>query len=141
MMPAAGYTGTWQVSGVSFTVAPTTTVESRHGDFAIGAYVKVYFTYDALSGERTALVLKTHVAPGYGQHNFRARFEGWNTSASGDQIILDGSAFAADPDIDAPPDLQAGDQVWVNSYQTVDGTFVTQVALEQVLFLPMVNQQ
>ncbi len=139
MMPAAGYTGTWQVSGVSFTVTPSTTVESWHGDFAIGAYVKVYFTYDALSGERTAQVVKTHVAPGYGRHNFRARFDGWGSSSAGDQIILDGSSFAADPDIDAPPDLQPGDKVWVNSYQTLDGTFVTQVALEQVLFLPMIE--
>ncbi len=141
IMPTTGYTGTWQVSGVSFTVTPSTTVESRHGDFAIGAYVKVYFTYDALSGERTAQLVKTHVAPGYGHHNFRARFDGWNFSAVGDQVILDGSSYATDPDIDAPADLQAGDQVWVNSYQTQDGTFVTQVALEQVLFLPMVNQQ
>jgi len=141
MMPAAGYTGTWQVSGVSFMVTPSTTVESWHGDFAIGAYVKVYFTYDALSGERTAQVVKTHVAPGYGRHNFRARFDGWDSSAAGDQVILDGNAFAADPDIDAPADLKAGDQVWVNTYQTQDGTFVTQVVLEQVLFLPMINQQ
>jgi len=139
MMPSGGYTGTWQVSGVSFTVMPTTTVESRHGDFVIGAYVKVYFTYDADSGERTAQLVKTHVAPGYGRFNHRGRYGGWIHGPWGDQVILDGNPLAADPDIDMPADLQQGDMVWVNVYQDADMTYVTQVSLDRAVFLPQIQ--
>lgn len=141
MMPTGGYTGTWQVSGVSFTVTPSTTLESRYGDFAIGAYVKVYFTYDAATGERTAQMVKTHVAPGYGHFNYRGRFGGWIKNSSGDQVILDGNSYQADPDIDAPAGIQQGDMVWMNVYQSADGMFVTQISLDQSLYLPMIRQR
>lgn len=139
IMPSGGFSGTWQVSGVTFSVTPTTTMEARHGDFALGAYVKVYFTYDATTGERTALVLKTHVAPGYGWKHHHGRFDGWNFSSLGDQIILDGNYLTADPDIDVPADLKAGDMVWVNVYQDLDGQFVTQVLLDQTIHLPLIQ--
>jgi len=139
IMPSGGFSGTWQVSGVTFSVTPTTTIEARHGDFALGAYVKVYFTYDATTGERTALVLKTHVAPGYGWKHHHGRFDGWNFSSLGDQIILDGNYLTADPDIDVPADLKAGDMVWVNVYQDLDGQFVTQVLLDQTIHLPLIQ--
>lgn len=141
VMPGGGYTGTWQVSGVSFTVTPSTTLETRHGDFAIGAYVKVYFTYDALTGERTAQLLKTHVAPGYGRFNYRGRFGGWLKDSAVDQVILDGNPYPADPDIDVPVDVQKGDMVWINVYQGTDGLFVTQILLDQSLYLPMIRQR
>lgn len=140
IMPTGGFTGTWQVSGVSFSVTPSTTLESRHGDFVIGAYVKVYFTYDAASGERTAQLVKTHVAPGYGHWNYRGHFDGWGSGSSGDQIILDGSSFPADPDIDVPNDLQKGQMIWINVYQDPDGMYVTQVSLDQSIYLPLIQQ-
>lgn len=139
MMPTGGYSGTWQVSGVSFSVTPSTTVESRHGDFAIGAYVKVYFTYDAASGERIAQVIKTHVAPGYGRLNYRGRFGGWAFSSTGDQIILDGNPLMADPDIDVSAGIQKGDMVWMNVYQDPDGMYVTQVLLDHTIHLPLIQ--
>jgi hypothetical protein len=139
LMPTGGYTGTWQVSGVSFSVTPSTTLESRFGDFAIGAYVKVYFTFDATTGERTAQLLKTHVAPGYGHWNYRGHFGGWDKDATGDKVILDGVSYLADPDIDAPTGIQKGDMVWMNVYQDADGTFVTQISLDQSLYLPLIQ--
>ncbi|HEX7975778.1 MAG TPA: DUF5666 domain-containing protein, partial [Anaerolineales bacterium] len=84
MMPTSGLTGTWQVSGVTFQAVPTTTLESRHGIFAIGAFVKVDFTYDPTTGKRTALAIKTHVAPGFGRENFIGRFDGWIFNPQGD---------------------------------------------------------
>jgi hypothetical protein len=84
-------------------------------------------------------VLKTHVAPGYGWKHHHGRFDGWNFSSLGDQIILDGNYLTADPDIDAPADLKAGDMVWVNVYQDLDGQFVTQVLLEQLIHLPLIQ--
>jgi len=139
MMPTAGYTGTWQVSGVSFTVNPSTTVESRHGEFLIGAYVKVYFSYDVASGERTAQVLKTHVGPGYGHMNHRGHFDGWIHDPSGDKITVDGTTYELDPDADVPSGLQQGEMVWINLYQDPDGTFVTQVSQDQTVFLPAIR--
>jgi hypothetical protein len=139
MLPGAGYTGTWQVSGVTFSVTPSTTLESRHGDFAIGAYVKVYFTYDLASGERTAQLVKTHCAPGYGRFNHRGRFGGWIHQTWGDQVILDGKPLPADPDIDAPANLKEGDLVWMNVYQDGSETYVTQISLDQSVFLPLVR--
>jgi len=140
LMPDGVYTGTWQVSGVSFTVTPTTTLESRHGDFAIGAYVKVYFTYDAASGERTAQLVKTHVAPGFGRWHHRGRFEGWAHDFSGDRIILDGQSYMADPDIDVADGLKEGDMVWINGYQETDGLYITQVSLDQSTYLPLIQR-
>ena len=139
-MPTDGYTGTWQVSGVSFTVNPSTTVESRHGEFMTGAYVKVEFTYDSASGERTAQALKTHVAPGYGRMNLRGRFDGWIMGPSGDQIVMDGTHYALDPAVDRAAGIQAGDMVWINLYQGPDGTYVTQVSQDQLLYLPLIQQ-
>jgi hypothetical protein len=139
MMPTEGYPGTWQVSGVSFTVTPSTTLESRHGDFAMGAYVKVIFTYDPVTGERTAQVVKTHAGPGCGRLNYRGRYGGWKPSPLGDQIILDGKPLQADPDIDVEAGIQKGDMVWVNVYRDPDGEFVTQVLPDQSLFLPIVQ--
>jgi len=140
MMPGSGITGTWQVSGVSFQVISGTQVDSRHGDFAMGAYVKVNFTYDSSTGERTAQLIRTHVAPGYGWKNFRGRFGGWIYSPKGDKLIVDGQTYNADPDISASANLQNGDQVWVNAYQENGATFVTQVSLAQDAYLPMVNK-
>jgi hypothetical protein len=140
MMPAGGYTGTWQVSGVSFSVTPSTTLESRHGDFAIGAYVKVHFTYDAASGERTAQELKTHVAPGNGRWHYRGRYGGWSHDYSGDKIILDGRSYSADPDIDVADGLQVGDMVWFNVYQDMGEMYVTQVSQDQSTYLPMIQR-
>ncbi len=139
MMPTGGFTGTWQVSGVSFSVTPSTTLESRHGDFVIGAYVKVYFAYDPASGERTAQLVKTHVAPGFGHWNYRGHFGGWGHDFSGEQIILDGVSYPADPDIDAPDGLQEGQMVWINVYQDPDGMYVTQVSLDQAVYLPLIQ--
>ena len=139
-MPSSGITGTWQVSGVSFQAISTTQVDSRHGDFAIGAYVKVNFTYDSSTGERTAQMIQTHVAPGYGWKNFHGRFEGWIYSPKGDKLIVDGQTYNVDPDVSASANLQNGDQVWVNAYQENGATFVTQVSLAQDAFLPMVNK-
>lgn len=140
MMPSSGITGTWQVSGVSFQVVSDTLVMSRHGEFAIGAYVKVRFTYDPSSDERTAQVLLTHVAPGYGCKNFRGRFGGWIFSPAGDKVIVNGQTYDVDPDIYASANLQKGDQVWVNTYQDTGTTFVTQVSLAQDAYLPMVKK-
>lgn len=139
LMPTTGYTGTWEVSGVSFSVTPSTTVESRHGEFAIGAYVKVYFTYDSTTGERVAQQIKTHVAPGYGWLNRRGRFGGWVFSRSGDQVILDGSPIPVDPDIDFPDGIQKGDFVWVNVYDDPDGSFATQVSLDNSVYFPLIQ--
>jgi hypothetical protein len=140
VLPTGGYTGTWQVSGVSFEALTSTHVEQRHGDLATGAYVMVFFTYDAASGERTATLIKTHVAPGYGRINFRCRFGGWRHGPEGDndQIILDGKVYEADPGIDIPNDVQEGDTVWANAYQDSDGTFVTQISADQVLYAPLI---
>ncbi len=140
ILPTNDITGTWQVSGVSFQTTPTTTVEMRHGDLAIGAYVKVYFTYDAASGERTALSIWTHVAPGFGRIHFRGRFGGWIRGRDGDQIILDGKNILADADIDAPAGLKTGDMVWVNAYQDPDGVFATQITIDQPVYLPLVKR-
>ena len=138
-MPTGGFIGTWQVSGVSFSVTSDTMLESRHGNFAIGAYVKVYFTYDSVSG-RTAQLVKTHVAPGCGRWNYRGHFDGWVSGSSGDQIVLDGNTYSADPDIDVPDGLQEGQMIWFNVYQDPEGMFVTQVSLDQSLYLPMIQQ-
>lgn len=140
LMPTGGFTGTWQVSGVSFSVTPSTTMQARHGEFALGAYVKVYFTYDAATGERTAQVLKTHVAPGYGCKFRRGRFHGWQFGPFGDQIIVDGNYLTADPDIDVPADLHPGDMVWVNIYQDLEGEFATQVSLDRPIHLPLIQR-
>ena len=139
MMPSEGNTGTWQVSGVSFTVTPSTALESRHGDFVIGAYVKVIFTYDPDTGVRTAQVVKTHAGPGCGRLNYRGHYGGWVSSSLGDQIILDGKPLQADPDIDVEAGISKGDMVWMNVYQDPDGEFVTQVLLDKPLFLPIVQ--
>jgi hypothetical protein len=139
-LPSEGYTGTWQVSGVSFTVTPSTTVESRHGEIITGAFVKVYFTYDPASGERTAQVVKSHVAPGYGRLNFFGRFGGWFHTRLGSQIVLDGRRITADPDIEIPDGLKDGQPVWVNAYQEPDGVYVTEVAVNNPVFLPMIKQ-
>lgn len=143
VMPATGLTGTWQVSGVTFEATSGTEVEKRHGSLATGAYVKVYFTYDSTTGGRTAQVIKTHVAPGYGRINFRGHFGGWhhNPSPSGDQLIVDGKSYDADPDIDLPDSLQNGDLVWVNAYQDSEGTFVTQVSLDQTVYAPLISHK
>jgi hypothetical protein len=142
MMPTGGFTGTWQVSGVTFQTTPTTTIQMDHGDLVTGAYVKVYFTYDANSGERTAQSITTHVAPGFGWINFHGHWGGWIRHASGDQVIIDGKAMAADPDISAPANLQNGTQVWVNAYQDTSGaTYVTQVAASQQVFMPLIQTQ
>jgi hypothetical protein len=140
MLPTNGLTGTWQVSGVSFQTTPTTTIEMRHGDLAIGAYVKVYFTYDSNSGERTAQAIWTHVAPGFGRIHFHGRFGGWIRDRSGDKLILDGNTILADPDIDAPASLKNGDMVWVNAYQDPNGVFATQVTIDQPVYLPLVRR-
>lgn len=137
-MPTGTYTGTWQVSGVTFQATPTTTVQSRHGEFATGAYVKVFFTYDATSGERTAQLIRTHVAPGFGWINFRGRFGGWIFTPHGDQLIVDGKTYQADPAIDAPANLQTGEQVLVNAYQDSGATYITQIfSLKNQVFLPL----
>jgi Domain of unknown function (DUF5666) len=142
MRPTGGYTGTWQVSGVTFQTTPSTTIQMDHGDLVTGAYVKVFFTYDANSGERTAQSISTHVAPGFGWINFHGHWGGWIRRASGDQVIIDGKAIAADPDISAPANLQNGDQVWVNAYQDTSGaTYVTQVAASQQVFMPLIQTQ
>lgn len=142
MMPSGSFTGTWQVSGVTFQVAPTTTVRMDHGQLVTGAYVKVYFTYDANTGERTAQSISTHVAPGFGWMNFHGHWGGWIRKASGDQVIVDGKTYAADPDISAPANIQTGAQVWVNAYQDASGnTFVTQVAASQQVFMPLIQTQ
>jgi hypothetical protein len=142
MMPTGGYTGAWQVSGVTFQATPTTTVDLRHGDLIIGAYVKVNFTYDPGTGERTALSISTHVAPGFGWINFHGHWGGWIRRASGDQVIVDGKTYAADADISAPSSLQNGDPVWVNAYQDASGvTYVTQVSAGGQVYLPLLQGQ
>jgi hypothetical protein len=142
MMPTGGYSGTWQVSGVTFQVTPSTTVQMDHGDLVTGAYVKVYFTYDPTADERTAQSISTHVAPGFGWLNFHGHWGGWIRHASGDQVIIDGKAIAADPDISAPANLQNGTQVWVNAYQDASGaTYITQVAASQQVFMPLIQAQ
>lgn len=140
MMPTDSMTGTWQVSGVSFQVVSDTLVMSRHGEFAIGAYVKVRFTYDPATGDRVAQVLLTHVAPGYGCKNIRGRFGGWVFGPKGDKVIVNGQSYDVDPDVAASTNLQKGDQVWVNTYQESGATFVTQVSLAQDAYLPMVQR-
>jgi hypothetical protein len=142
VMPTSGYSGTWQVSGVTFQVTPTTTVGMDHGDLAIGAYVKVYFTYDASSGVRTAQAISTHVAPGFGWINFHGHWGGWIRNPSGDQVIVDGKSIATDPDVSAPANLQSDSLVWVNAYQDSSGTlYVTQVTPAQQVYLPLVQTQ
>jgi hypothetical protein len=142
MMPTGGFTGTWQVSGVTFQVTPSTTVQMDHGQLVTGAYVKVYFTYDANTGDRTAQSISTHVAPGFGWINFRGHWGGWIRKSSGDQVIVDGKTYAADPDISAPANIQNGAQVWVNAYQDASGnTFITQVAASQQVFMPLIQTQ
>jgi Domain of unknown function (DUF5666) len=142
MMPTGSFTGTWQVSGVTFMVTPSTTVQMDHGQLAIGAYVKVNFTYDANTGERTAQSISTHVAPGFGWINFHGHWGGWIRNPSGDQVIVDGKTYTADPDISAPASLQNGTQVWVNAYQDASGTtYVTQVAASQQIFMPLLQGQ
>lgn len=139
-MPSESHIGTWQVSGVSFTVTPSTTLESRHGDFSIGAYVKVIFIHDPITGERTAQVVRTHAGPGCGRLNYRGHYGGWISNPLGDQIILDGKHLQVDPDIDMEAGIQKGDMVWMNVYRDSDGEFVTQVLLDQSLFLPIVQR-
>ncbi len=142
MMPTGGYSGTWQVSGVTFQATPSTTIQMDHGDLVTGAYVKVYFTYDATTGERTALSISTHVAPGFGRINFRGHWGGWIRKPSGDQVIVDGKTYTADPAISAPASLPNGSQVWVNAYQDASGaTYVTQVAASQQVFMPLIQTQ
>lgn len=142
MMPTNGYTGTWQVSGITFQATPTTTVELNHGDLAIGAFVKVFFTYDPTSGVRTAQAISTHVAPGFGWINFRGRWDGWIRHSSGDQVIIDGKIMSADADISAPSNLVNGEMVYVNAYRDSSGTtYVTQVSAGQQVYLPLLQGQ
>jgi hypothetical protein len=139
VMPTGGFTGTWQVSGVTFQAPPTTTIEMDHGNLATGAYVKVYFTYDPNTGERTAQSITTYVAPGFGRIFFHGRYGGFIRRTEGDQLILDGKTINADANIDMPANLQNGDLVYVNAYQDTTGTFATQVTLDQQIFLPFIH--
>lgn len=139
VLPTGAMTGTWQVSGVTFQVVPTTTLESRHGAFAVGAFVKVDFTYDPATGKRTALAIRTHVAPGFGRENFMGRFDGWIFSPQGDKVIVDGKTYNTDPVINASPSIQKGSQVLVNAYQENGVTYVTQVSNAHQIFLPLLN--
>lgn len=139
-MPTDTVTGTWQVSGVDIRVTPTTTLETRHGDFAIGAYVKVWFTYDPDTGVRTAELIRTHAAPGCGRWNYRGRYDGRVYHRQGDQVIVDGKPYNADPDLYVESGIQQGDTVWLNVYQDQDGEFATQVLQNHPLYLPMLKQ-
>jgi hypothetical protein len=139
VLPSDGITGTWQVSGVSFQANSTTTVELRHGDLAMGAYVRVNFAYNPNTGERTAQSITTYVAPGFGRIFFHGRYGGFIHKPDGDQLIVDGKTINADPNIDMPAGIQNGSLVYVNAYQDPTGTFATQVTLDQQVFLPFIH--
>jgi len=97
-MPTGTLTGTWQVSGVSYTANNSTRFEQQHGFFTVGAYVEV--KYDA---SKTATSIETHVAPGSGRKVVAGHLDTRPADDWGDWVI-DGETYHADPAIQVGDD-------------------------------------
>jgi hypothetical protein len=144
MLPLSGtFTGTWQISGISMEANSTTLFEQEHGLLALGAYVSAKFTYDAGSGERTALKIETHVAPGYGWWHHFGRLESYQPATSQDGYSvwnIGGIKFLGDPGMETGMSIKIGSLVAVNAYQEGTNLVATRILAANSIFLPTIRR-
>jgi hypothetical protein len=144
MLPASGtLTGTWQISGIPMEANSATEFEQHHGLLALGAYVSAKFTYDPGSGARTALEIKTHVAPGFGCTHRFGHLEFFKPATSQDGYStwrIDGVTYLGNPGMEASLGLKIGSLVSVNAYQENGNLIATQVLAVSNIFLPTIRR-
>jgi hypothetical protein len=144
MLPASGtYTGTWQISGIPMEANSATEFEQHHGLLALGAYVSAKFSYDPGSGARTALEIRTHVAPGFGCTHHFGHLEFFKPATSQDGYStwrIEGVTYLGDPGMEAGPSLKIGSLVSVNAYQENGNLIATQVIAASNIYLPTIRR-
>jgi hypothetical protein len=143
-----GLVGPWTIGDVSYQATASTSFEQRFGRFALGAFVEIIYRVE--SGNRIAIHIETHVAPGDGRIRAVGALESrpsddtgtWivgGVSYNGDDAIeieLEHEASAVQATPNAGPLL-----VMVNSYQASDGTlYATSITLAHQIFLPAVGK-
>jgi hypothetical protein len=141
---------TWVVSGITYTVPASASLEAEHGAFAVGVFVEVKYV---LNGEeRVALKIETHVAPSKGDGNTVGPIEDKPVDERGDWKI-DGKTFKGDPamriDLETRSRLfasaagaQAAQRVIVNYYTVAGVRYATSIQLvRSSVYLPAALHQ
>lgn len=142
VMPTGTYSGTWKVSGESYSVNARTEFEFAAGVGAptVGSFVRV--TYVIESGVRIARQIKTLVPPGMGDDSYIGPLgtpagagAAWSVggvsfTVADATLVQDGAASVAD-----------GALVKVNAYRDGQGNLVaTQVTAVEASYLPIVRR-
>ncbi len=140
---------TWVVSGITYTVPATASLEAEHGPFAVGAFVEVKYVIDG--DTRVALKIETHVAPNKGEGNETGKLTGrpsddWGTWVINGQSYIGDAAIKVDLD-DATARVASatavtGQRVMVNYYTSGGVRYAT--AIQQArssLYLPSVEMK
>ena len=138
----------WVVSGISYTVNASTTLQQNNGAFKPGAFVEVKYLLDG--GQRIAIKIETHIAPGSGSGNalgvLSARpSDDWST------WVIDGVAYQGDTGmrVELPASAargatirgaNAGTTVQVNFYTANGVNYATLVRAVAVVYLPAVGR-
>lgn len=137
----------WVVSGISYTVSASTTIEAEHGPFAVGAYVEV--KYVVTNGERVATKIETHVAPGSGSGNISGSLDDrpsddWGVWTVGGQTYQGDPAIRVDVPSAALRSASAGatgQRVLVNYYTVSATRYVTSVRLIRgTAYMPVIQR-
>jgi hypothetical protein len=150
-MPTDGFTGTWQISGITFTVDLSSTVKEEHGLVAVGSFVSVEYTVS--NGINLVYKLATLVPPGCGEHTHSGKIERMDDGLAAASVTanavwrIGGQDYVVTPatslnDTLAP--LAVNQTAVVNSYTAADGSLVaTQiqgVTFNTQVFMPMVRR-
>lgn len=127
---------TWVISGISYTVQPTTSLEANEGSFKVGAFVEVKY---ALAGAaRVASKIETHTAPGFGAGNALGALQ---TRPSDDwgAWVIDGVSYQGDPAMRVSLPAQAGGvKVAVNYVVRAGVNFATLIrAMPNAIYAPV----
>jgi len=138
--------GNWVISGITYTVNAGTKLEQKAGlPFKLGAFVEV--KYVVSGGERVAVKIETHVAPGQGSKNVLGTLtarpsDDWGT------WVIDGVEYRGDPAmrVELPraalADLSAGAgelKVFANAYEDNGVNMLTLVlAVPNAVYVPAV---
>ena len=147
VMPTGTYTGTWTISGESYTVNARTEFEFEAGVGAptVGSFVRV--TYVIESGVRIARQIKTLVPPGMGDDSYIGPLgmpSGVTALAANTTWSVGGVSFTVtDATLvqDGAADVADGALVKVNAYRDPQGNLVaTQVTAVEAHYMPLVRR-
>ena len=144
----AGLVGPWAIGDVSYQATASTSFEQRFGRFALGAFVEIIYRVE--SGNRIAIHIETHVAPGDGRIRAVGPLESRPLDDTGTWVV-GGVSYTGDDAIEIELEregssIQATSSagpllVMVSSYQATDGTrYATSITVARQLFLPTVRK-